>query len=222
MQATLSNRSYLGSQEISRPSSSHRPFFSTANSLPGRQAGTRSNSHSTPLGSFGAAHRVTRRKSSTLTPAAITSLRNLVEGEDDGKQIAGANRRSVSSKIALGSLNAGSYPSPPNSLPQHHHTSVPDALQYGRLDAASGSALIDGPSLASLAAKSERARIRRASDGSTLSSKKKSGHGDLKCETCGKGYKHSSCLTKHLLVFMNNHPPWVRTFADPPKLTGFG
>lgn len=40
-------------------------------------------------------------------------------------------------------------------------------------------------------------RNRRASEGSHLvkgSSKK----GELRCETCGKGYKHSSCLTKHM------------------------
>ena len=44
-------------------------------------------------------------------------------------------------------------------------------------------------------------RNRRASEGSQLGKGdgKKSG-GDLRCDTCGKGYKHSSCLTKHLYV----------------------
>lgn len=46
---------------------------------------------------------------------------------------------------------------------------------------------------------STKERNRRASEGSHLTKGKKSG-GDLRCETCGKGYKHSSCLTKHLYV----------------------
>lgn len=42
-------------------------------------------------------------------------------------------------------------------------------------------------------------RNRRASEGSHLlkgGSKKT----ELRCDTCGKGYKHSSCLTKHMYV----------------------
>ena len=47
-----------------------------------------------------------------------------------------------------------------------------------------------------------KVRNRRASDGGYLSKtdgKRVSG-GELRCDTCGKGYKHSSCLTKHLSV----------------------
>jgi hypothetical protein len=44
-------------------------------------------------------------------------------------------------------------------------------------------------------------RMRRASEGQHLMKDgKKSGGGDLKCDKCGKGYKHSSCLSKHLSV----------------------
>lgn len=46
-----------------------------------------------------------------------------------------------------------------------------------------------------------KARARRASEGSHLSKGDgKRGSGELRCEKCGKGYKHSSCLTKHLSV----------------------
>lgn len=46
-----------------------------------------------------------------------------------------------------------------------------------------------------------KARARRASEGAHLSKGEgKRGSGELRCEQCGKGYKHSSCLTKHLSV----------------------
>ena len=49
-----------------------------------------------------------------------------------------------------------------------------------------------------------KARVRRASEGAYLTKTdgKRVSSGELRCEKCGKGYKHSSCLTKHLLVFL--------------------
>lgn len=46
-----------------------------------------------------------------------------------------------------------------------------------------------------------KARARRASEGAHLAKGEgRRGSGELRCEKCGKGYKHSSCLTKHLSV----------------------
>lgn len=45
---------------------------------------------------------------------------------------------------------------------------------------------------------STKARNRRASEGSFLKGEGKRVASELRCDTCGKGYKHSSCLTKHL------------------------
>lgn len=46
-----------------------------------------------------------------------------------------------------------------------------------------------------------KARARRASEGAHLSRREgKRASGEVRCEKCGKGYKHSSCLTKHLSV----------------------
>jgi len=173
-------------QDTSRPLGQHRPSFSS--SLP-RQSYSRP-SYSSSLGTSNPLYRIARRKSSTLSPSAINAAVNAVEGDDDGAK--GVHRRSIQSRAALGSSNPGSYPSPPNSLPQ--------SAMMARSNTSGGSAVVDGPSLASMSDKANKNRTRRASDGSTLSSKKKGGNGDLKCETCGKAYKHSSCLTKHLLV----------------------
>jgi len=46
-----------------------------------------------------------------------------------------------------------------------------------------------------------KARVRRASEGAHHGrGEGKRASGELRCEQCGKGYKHSSCLTKHLSV----------------------
>lgn len=89
------------------------------------------------------------------------------------------------SKAALAALNDGATPS---SLPQR--VSVPEGA------ALSSSAVVDGPSLSSF--DKNKPKMRRASDGTRLTKKEKAATGDLKCEHCGKAYKHGSCLSKHL------------------------
>ena len=55
-------------------------------------------------------------------------------------------------------------------------------------------------------------RARRASEGSYLTKGEgKRSSGELRCEKCGKGYKHSSCLTKHLSVLSGL--PVIQLFA---------
>lgn len=65
-----------------------------------------------------------------------------------------------------------------------------------------------------------KARNRRASEGATLSkSEAKRASSELRCEKCGKGYKHSSCLTKHLSVSSKYSfwlPRYTRVFLSPP------
>lgn len=120
-------------------------------------------------------------------------------------------------------LGNSGYPSPPSSLPTSTVVSGPtlsgsnsnsniaaaeENLQFprktGSLENGSGDSAIAegyGPD----AMKSAGGR-RRASEGAHLvlggapgGSRARSGS-ELKCDKCGKGYKHSSCLTKHLFV----------------------
>lgn len=108
------------------------------------------------------------------------------------------NRRNTMSK---GSRSAvGSLPSPPASLPSHRIR----LTSGGKFDQ-SESAIDDDPIDEDMDEEEEtefkQSRMRRASDGQPLGKdRKKSSGGDLKCDKCGKGYKHSSCLTKHLHV----------------------
>ena len=57
-----------------------------------------------------------------------------------------------------------------------------------------------------------KARVRRASEGSYLTKIESiRSSSELRCEKCGKGYKHSSCLTKHLSVLSSL--PVIQLFA---------
>jgi hypothetical protein len=173
---------------MSRPTSQHRGSIgSSVSSLPVRTSYSRSHSHTASLGSVSGTHRVNRRKSSTFSPttnpALLTSAVEHVAA--DGGSTAG-NRRSSMSKAALAALNDGGQPS---SLP--HRVSMPERDL--------NSAIVDGPSLSSFQGVDRtKARMRRASDGTRLTKKEKAATGDLKCEQCGKAYKHGSCLNKHL------------------------
>ncbi|KAK5109159.1 hypothetical protein LTR62_007244 [Meristemomyces frigidus] len=185
---------------MSRPTSQRRPSIPSSNpsSLPARNSYGRSHSQIVTLGAVGASNRVNRRKSSTFSPMAnAAALGAAVEsGVADGS-IAVSRRRSSISKAALGSLNDGSYPPLPSSLPYGH--TVP---QRG-----SSSALVDGPPLSSYSDQS-KLKMRRASDVSRLSKKERAATGELKCEQCGKAYKHGSCLTKHR---WEHTPQWQYT-----------
>ena len=75
--------------------------------------------------------------------------------------------------------------------------------------AKSETAVTDGPSLASMPEHEKgnaKSRARRASEGARLikGDGKRASGSELRCEKCGKGYKHSSCLTKHLSVALTS------------------
>ena len=91
----------------------------------------------------------------------------------------------------------GSLPSPPASLPNPKSIEVIKAELHGSaIDDDSND--ISGDDAED---KLHEARSRRASDGQPLTKDgKKSNRIEVRCEKCGKSYKHSSCLTKHLLV----------------------
>ena len=150
--------------------------------MPGRPSSSRHHAHSVSLGAFNPDHRVTRRKSvNTNSAAGAGGLRATASGADDSGGRS-SNRRSMPSKAASASrvLGTSSDGRVGQNFVNGDESAVADDL---------------GPAPAGLSAK---ARARRASEGSQLGGKRVSR--EVKCEKCGKGYKHSSCLTKHLFV----------------------
>lgn len=114
--------------------------------------------------------------------------------------IAVNSRRNTISKAGLSrSAIVGSLPSPPASLPTRRFVTGngPAGVQESAIDDELNDMSGDDADSAF-----QKARIRRASDGQPLGKEggRKSNRPELRCEKCGKGYKHSSCLNKHLFV----------------------
>lgn len=183
---------------MARPASSHRLSVSsgTSGSAAARLSHPRPHQHSLSVGSINPTHRVSRRKSTSST--AVSSTAMAVALREAAGTPYDVSKRPASSKTA--GTKFGSQPSLPSSLPNHDSVFGDNAYR----DAKNTVAVTDGPPLSSLTGKDKgngKPRMRRASEGSRLSKgESKRANPELRCEKCGKGYKHSSCLTKHLWV----------------------
>ena len=200
------------SKEIPSRSLAHRPSLSsshTPSSLPSRHS--RTSSQSLLGNALNANHRVTRRKSMTNTAANAAAVVAAIQEADDkatALPILGARRNTMSKHGVSRAAIASGLPSPPSSLPSHKFASVGakmGSVHDSAIDDDSNE-MSDGDNTLNVA----KGRARRASDGQPLSGKdgRKSSRAELRCDQCGKGYKHSSCLTKHL---WEHTPEWSYT-----------
>ncbi|KAK5173845.1 uncharacterized protein LTR77_002526 [Saxophila tyrrhenica] len=177
---------------MSRPSSQHRVSVgSTATSLPHRSPYNRTHSYNASAGSLAGSNRISRRKSSTFSPAAHQAVLSSAMEHAVAEGSVPGNRRSSMSRTALAALNDGGHPS---SLPQQGSMPERDT----------NSAVTDGPSLSSFQGVDRaKARMRRASDGTRLTKKEKAATGDLKWEHTPQWQQTSKFLiSKHQQVQM--------------------
>ena len=185
-------------KDMARPSSQHRLSVGAHSS-----GNPRTHSHSLSLGSVHPS-RISRRKSTSSTAASNVaamahaavrgaSSPSLEHSTFSGKR--GTTPKAGTSKSGF-VLPLGSLPnnSSPFTGPNFNSSGFKEETTFG-----------DGPSLSSMpdgGKNNTKTQRRRASEGSRLvkGEGRKPASGELKCETCGKAYKHSSCLTKHLSV----------------------
>ncbi|KAI1816057.1 hypothetical protein GGS20DRAFT_268822 [Poronia punctata] len=202
-------------QTATRPLTQHRQSISSASGLSSSRPSShsRNNSHSLSAlsGTHSSTHRVTRRKSMTNPTAnAAAVVAALQEGGDKVASLpiavhARRSTMSMSKSAAARAAIAGSLPSPPGSLPSHRFALNAKAEgQESAIDDDSND-MSGNEGLGGF----QKARIRRASDGQPLTKEgRKSNRVEVRCDKCGKGYKHSSCLTKHL---WEHTPEWSYT-----------
>ena len=205
--------SYSQEHQAARPPSQHRLSMSStpSHNLPIRHTTSRHHSHSISLGAVNPSNRVTRRKSMTSTAVNnVAAIAAAISGAEEPLpgDVLQSSRRSFTLKsggirgvesIALGKDTGPSADPYPNDTVGDHDDGPMVASTYGM----DGSAVIDGLATGESEERMSKSRARRASEGAHLSrSEGKRSSGELRCEQCGKGYKHSSCLTKHLLVYL--------------------
>jgi hypothetical protein len=162
---------------------------------------SRNHSHSVSSGSLIPSHRVTRRKSVSSNASNVAAMVAAVRDAGDttlGMPIS-SRRNTMSKNASARSAALGSLPSPPASLPGHRirltSTGKSDRSESA-IDDDQNDEMYDDEETAF-----KQSRMRRASEGQHLMKDgKKTSGGELKCDKCGKGYKHSSCLSKHLFV----------------------
>ena len=191
--------------QVNRPQSQNRSSMSSApsHSLPIRHSTSRQHSHSMSLGAINPSHRVTRRKSMTSTVANnAAAIAAAINGNDEkslGTSL--SNRRSLTLKYN-GGIRASESAMAENTAGLMSESGYVQNQNGGRRPERDESAIDDGLLAEGNNGTNSKGRARRASEGAYLSkSEGKRASGELRCEKCGKGYKHSSCLTKHLSVF---------------------
>lgn len=150
--------------------------------------------------------------SAAVVAAALSGAAELVGEKTSVGPVAIGGRRNTLTKSGISrAMLAASLP-----IEQAGSLSVPSKeaevqSKDGNLDTLE-SAIDDDP-LETLAddpeTQSQDGRMRRASDSQPLvkeGGSRKINRVELRCDKCGKGYKHSSCLTKHL--FVPRSPPY--------------
>jgi hypothetical protein len=162
------------------------------------------------------AHRVTRRKSMSSTAASnIAAMAAAAKGTIGAPLEGGSSSRRLSKPASqFRGPSLPMHPEMASSMPGNGSPFAPDSYN----PAVHSEAITDGPALAAMPEHEKgnsKARNRRASEGSRLSKGegKRASGSDLRCEKCGKGYKHSSCLTKHLSVPLSLSRP-ARTLSQ--------
>ncbi|PYI18294.1 hypothetical protein BO99DRAFT_413574 [Aspergillus violaceofuscus CBS 115571] len=193
-------------------------------SRPLPQSNSRHHSHSISLGAVNANHRVTRRKSVTTAAAANAAAAavaaSLKESGDSMGIPMPAHRRgsrkgwessSVGAPSGFGSYLSRSMNSPSQEPPVARKTSPSQTTPVVPPATISENAAPDSSDPSDPAAKpvTTKNRNRRASEGAHLVKPEgKRSMAELRCERCGKGYKHGSCLSKHM---WEHDPAWAIT-----------
>ncbi|KAL4873325.1 hypothetical protein BDV12DRAFT_160842 [Aspergillus spectabilis] len=185
-------------------------------SRPFPHSAPRHHSHSISLGAVNSNHRVTRRKSVTTTAAANAAAAvaaSLKDSPDSVGLAMPAHRRgsrkglessSVGASSAFSSYLSRSINSPSRESFVARKTSPSQLPENSPM----AQTALDGSAPSSKPV-STKNRNRRASEGSHLvKGEGKGSRPDLRCDRCGKGYKHGSCLSKHM---WEHDPAWAIT-----------
>lgn len=149
----------------------------------------RHHTHSISLGALNPNHRVTRRKSVTTAAANAAAVAASMEGGEATSLPMGAHRRALGGRKGLESGSIGNVSGFSSYLSRSINSSKQESSVARK--SSPGSDNSDGK---------PDDRNRRASEGAQLKTEGKRASTAIRCDRCGKGYKHGSCLSKHMCV----------------------
>ena len=215
---------HLKDAHSARPPSQHRSSISSTPSLnvPSRHMASRNHSHSVSLGTLNQTHRVTRRKSITSSTvnnmaamaAAVQSMGGVtLSGLSTSERLSfpAKNGRALRAPDSMGMSRP--FSADHDSYSAMKFQSIDDDVGHEGQHPVEDTAVADGLLPVGHHNGSSKGRSRRASEGAHLTkSDGKRASGELRCEKCGKGYKHSSCLTKHLSVYLDSLPLYFSSY----------
>ncbi|KAL5629089.1 hypothetical protein BROUX41_002480 [Berkeleyomyces rouxiae] len=226
--ATLTASTTTANMPVSTPASISAPSTGPGPvSAPGplfRPVHTRAPSHtlsSLAISPINTNNRINRRKSVTsavVTHANAAAVASAIDasplalpGPSSKRHVAAASM-SLSSSTGTGPVNLAVSTIPPAQMPPRFMPGVKrESADVGeevmsRMQLGHGSLSPSTPD----SGLNDQSRLRRASEGQPLVREggKRFNRIELRCDTCGKSYKHSSCLTKHL---WEHTPEWSYT-----------
>ena len=177
-----------------------------SSSVPGRHSTSRNHAHTVSLGALNPMHRVTRRKSITSTAmnnvaALVAAAREKDETSTSGVPSDRHMEIDNNNRVADHFTGGRQYANGRDICSSASYQSVTDDMDLEDGSSSRDLVAVDGLLPIEKHGHGSKSRNRRASEGAHLTkSDGKRVSGELRCEKCGKGYKHSSCLTKHLYV----------------------
>lgn len=162
---------------------------------------SRQHAHSISLGASNTSHRVNRRKSVTSTAvgnAAQAVAAALQAHNGDVSSASTVHRKGLGPRKGSESLSVGNHPNIGMFGLKPDLDLDSTATNERRISTALADENQAGGDISVSRVVSTENRNRRASEGSYLArGEDKRSASELRCDTCGKSYKHSSCLTKH-------------------------
>ena len=186
-----------------------------------RLSTSRHHSHSVSLGAANSSHRITRRKS--INAGAAHSAAAVAAALQE--EVPGVSKRRSFNLKTTGS-NRGFEPIKHEGSTSDQYPFIEGYRRGKNTIEYEDFAVADEFLSPEHAGSGFEKKARRASEGShlTKSEGKRSGV-ELRCEKCGKEYKHSSCLTKHLSVIFRlycllaaSSSPSITFLLFPPSI----
>lgn len=179
---------------MTRPQSQRRPSAASSSTIaiPSRNASTKNQPHTLSMGTFNPDHRIRRRRKSS-------NVRSIANSAEARATVLASSHKSGVDVLGPQDSNAMEVmPGPFNNIEEQNPNSFQIQQPFSVRGDPQQYAVTEGLIPTEVASKIPKPRASRASEGTHLTKgERKRSSGELKCDTCGKEYKHLASFHKH-------------------------